>query len=443
MPVPAAPAPAVDPAEAFARGRDAFLAGVAHHEAGRHAEARDAFLASLALVPGRASTLSNLGATELKLGRPREALAALDAALEAAPGDRDAAFHRADALLALGDAPAALAAIERAQAADPSHAGTALRRGEILVRLGRVDDAIAAFGAAAAPAAAPAEAGGAGGAGPAPVRAIAARHLGNLLRESGRLPEARAAFEAARAAGGDADELGFLLAAVRAPGAAGAPPPEAPAAFVRDLFDGYAADYDRHLLEDLGYRAHLALVEPLPGTVGRSTFGRALDLGCGTGLCGPLLRPYVSHLAGVDLAPRMVALAARSGAYDALAVGDAVAALEAEPAGTLDLAVAADVLIYLADPEPLVRAAASALVPGGVLAVTVERLDDAAAAAAGPTGAVLDPSLRFRHADGIWPRLAERHGFVLKALRPEVLRHEQGRPVDGRVAVLVRDGAAG
>jgi predicted TPR repeat methyltransferase len=377
-------------------------------------------------TPGRASTLSNLGATWLRLGRPRDALDALDAALAAAPGDRDAAFHRADALLALGETEPALQAIERARDADPSHAGTALRRGEILVRLGRVRDALAAFEAAASLA---------GAAGPG--RALASRHLGNLLREAGRLPEARAAFEAALAAGGDADELRFLLASVHPPATGDATaPPEAPPAFVRDLFDGYAGDYDRHLLEDLGYRAHAALVEPLPGAVGRSTFGRALDLGCGTGLCGPLLRPFVAHLAGVDLAPRMVALARRSGAYDDVAVGEAVAALAATPPGTLDLAVAADVLIYLGDPEPLVRAAATALAPGGVLAFTVERAD----AGEGGAEVVLDPTLRFRHADALWPRLAARHGFALRAARPEVLRHEQGRPVDGLAVVLVRGG---
>ena len=31
-----------------------------------------------------------------------------------------------------------------------------------------------------------------------------------------------------------------------------------------------------------------------------------LDLGCGTGLCGPLLRPYARALAGVDLSPQML-----------------------------------------------------------------------------------------------------------------------------------------
>jgi predicted TPR repeat methyltransferase len=206
----------------------------------------------------------------------------------------------------------------------------------------------------------------------------------------------------------------------------GRQPSAAPAGFVRDLFDGYAADYDRHLLGPLAYRAHRALVEPLPGIVGRTVFARALDLGCGTGLCGPLLRPFVSHLTGVDLSPRMLAEAAKSGAYDLLLAAEGVAVLEAEPAGSLDVVLAADVLIYIGDAEPLVRAAARALAPGGVLAFTVERLEGGDA-----EGHRLDPTLRFRHADALWPRLARRHGFVLAAMRPEVLRTDQEHPVRG------------
>ena len=35
-----------------------------------------------------------------------------------------------------------------------------------------------------------------------------------------------------------------------------------------------------------------------------------LDAGCGTGLCGPLLKPFAGRLDGVDLSPRMLAKAA-------------------------------------------------------------------------------------------------------------------------------------
>ena len=34
-----------------------------------------------------------------------------------------------------------------------------------------------------------------------------------------------------------------------------------------------------------------------------------LDIGCGTGLCGPLVAPYARRLVGVDLSGRMLAQA--------------------------------------------------------------------------------------------------------------------------------------
>ena len=47
----------------FDQARAFFLRGLAHYEAGRLEEAEREFAASLALVPGRPATLTNLGAT--------------------------------------------------------------------------------------------------------------------------------------------------------------------------------------------------------------------------------------------------------------------------------------------------------------------------------------------------------------------------------------------
>ncbi|MDE2502716.1 MAG: tetratricopeptide repeat protein, partial [Burkholderiales bacterium] len=76
------------------RARREFEAGLAHHQAGRHAQAVAAYRRSLAAWPGRASTLSNLGAALIQLGEPAAALQALDAALAAAPARADAHGHR-------------------------------------------------------------------------------------------------------------------------------------------------------------------------------------------------------------------------------------------------------------------------------------------------------------------------------------------------------------
>src|SRR6186713_998517 len=74
----------------FEQARDFFMDGVRLHEAGRFAQAERQFLASLALVPGRASTLVNLGATRLRLGQFEDAAQDLEEALRIEPNDFEA-----------------------------------------------------------------------------------------------------------------------------------------------------------------------------------------------------------------------------------------------------------------------------------------------------------------------------------------------------------------
>ncbi|MBA2672331.1 tetratricopeptide repeat protein [Ramlibacter sp.] len=62
----------------FQQARDFFLRGVGAFEAGRLEQAERHFAAALSLVPGRPSTLTNLGAVRLKLGRTEDALALLE-----------------------------------------------------------------------------------------------------------------------------------------------------------------------------------------------------------------------------------------------------------------------------------------------------------------------------------------------------------------------------
>ena len=142
-----------------------------------------------------------------------------------------------------------------------------------------------------------------------PAHAGAWSQRGSLLEALGRRAEATAAFERAIALGADADLHRFFIAALDGGGAA----PAAPRAYVQGLFDDYADSFDRHLVDVLGYRGHEQLVAPLAG-LQAGGFDAALDLGCGTGLCGPLLRPLVRRLEGLDLSPAMLERAAARGA---------------------------------------------------------------------------------------------------------------------------------
>ncbi len=199
----------------------------------------------------------------------------------------------------------------------------------------------------------------------------------------------------------------------------------APTGYVRTLFDGYAARFEQHLVGELGYRTPerlAALIDAArPGSL-----GRVCDLGCGTGLMGALLRPRAAHLQGIDLSGEMIAQARRKGCYDALHVGDIEGLLG--DLGELDLLVAADVLIYIGDLSGIFAAAAAALAPGGIFALTTEHTDG--------EGWRLLPSGRYAHSHEAITRLAQAHGLTLLRSAVEPIRQERGVWLDGGLYVL-------
>lgn len=432
--------------DAFDRARQHFLDGVREFEAGRFDTAERAFEASLALVPGRPSTLTNLGAARLRLGRPRQALADLDAALAAEPDNLDARAHRGDALARLGRPSEALACFDQVLAADPIRAGAALRRGAVLGVLGRHADALAAFEQVLQRH-------------PHDVRAWIAhgealqglgRHAdavrsyeralaidegavqawtlrGEALREAGRPADAAASFERAIAHGGDPQLNRYLMAAVD-PQAAAAPPPRSPDAYVRMLFDGYAEAFDRHLVEVLRYEAHerTALLLARSGR----WFTSVLDLGCGTGLLGPLLKPVAGRVDGVDLSPPMLAKARTLGVYDRLDEAELVEHLQRTDRRH-DAVVAADVFIYVGDLEPVFAGVARVLEPAGHFVFSLERADDA-------HDYVLLPSRRYAQSERRVRELAARHGFDVLAVEPGPIREDQRQTVHGLYVDLQR-----
>jgi predicted TPR repeat methyltransferase len=209
--------------------------------------------------------------------------------------------------------------------------------------------------------------------------------------------------------------------------------PEMSAAYVRGLFDQYAAGFDDHLTGALHYRGPeilLAAIRTACGDTGRKPyFHRVLDLGCGTGLMARVLRDNADSISGVDLSPRMVALADATGLYAELATGDVVGFLR-DQADKADLIVAADVLVYLGDLGALMAASATILTEDGLFAFTVQRQD-------GP-GYCLGADMRYHHSATYVAGIAAAYGLKTIICDPVSTRHDEGSPVPGLVVVLAR-----
>jgi predicted TPR repeat methyltransferase len=427
--------------------------GAALQDLGRPHEALAGYETALRLDPHYALAWNNRGNALRRLGRLQDALDSYERALGLQQNYPEAWCQRAIALHDLGRHADAAASAQQALAARPAYADALLALGNALQGLDRFGDAVAAYDRALA--AAPRQAADIWCARGAALKksgdlaraldsydralalrpdyALAAHYRANALRALGRHADAVDAYRRALALGADAAEIGFALAAL----GEGDVPAAAPAAYVKNLFDGYAGRFDHHLVDVLGYRtpallqALLARHRVAPAEGDR---WHVADLGCGTGLCAPFLRPLAARLSGIDLSQKMLDRAATLQLYDALAcadIGDWLAGQEQ----ACDLAVAADVLVYVGALETLFGRVHGALRPGGRFAFSCEALEATADAGAAHGHAIL-PSNRYAHALSYVEACATGAGFTVVEAERAVLRREHGADVEGWLVLL-------
>jgi len=221
----------------------------------------------------------------------------------------------------------------------------------------------------------------------------------------------------------DDPELAYILQAIENTSS----DTRAPDEYIIHHFDRFAETFDSVLKGKLRYRTPRLLLDAIRRTAGKTDALDVLDIGCGTGLCGPLLRPLARRLVGVDLSPKMVDKARERGVYDELRIGELTAALAGERA-VYDLIVSADVLVYFGDLEPVYVGVARALRPNGLFAFSVERVD-------GPDY-VLQASGRYAHSAGYLRDLARLAGLDEVSLDERPLRLEGSSVVRGYVGVF-------
>lgn len=372
---------------------------------------------ALALNPHYADAYNNLGNVLATMARFDEAATAYHRTIELAPSNLSAHCNLGIMLRRSGQFQAAVAACQRALALNPKLAEVQLNLGKALVALERYEEAVVAHYEAIHL---------------RPSYASAYRSLGMLLYRLDRKEEAIDLFQRWLEQAPDQPVARHMLAAHSGQDA----PTRAEDAYVQEVFDGMADGFDAHL-HRLNYRAPEWIVQEIAMMLGAPSRSlKVLDAGCGTGLCGPLLRPYAHHLCGVDLSPRMVAHARTRGSYDELVVAELTAFLIDRPAA-YDLIVSADTLIYFGDLQPVLAAATAALRPTGWLAFTVERSEGEAREAFR-----LDRSGRYQHTEAYLRQELDRAALAIKTLKTVDLRLEGGQPVVGYLVLAQRPGMA-
>ena len=202
----------------------------------------------------------------------------------------------------------------------------------------------------------------------------------------------------------------------------------APAQYIEALFDKAADDFEERLVDDLKYNSPeelktelLKLLNPPP------QFQNTLDLGCGTGLSGESFRAMTESLAGVDIASKMVALARQKKIYDDLQVGEIIRYLD-QTSTQYDLFIAADVLAYIGNLEPLFASLKKRCLQDAYFLFTVEETEQ--------EDYLLRKTGRFSHSKNYIQTLAEAHKFTIEACTPTTIRMENDRPITGYNFIL-------
>ena len=246
-------------------------------------------------------------------------------------------------------------------------------------------------------------------------------NLGVSLQKLGRLAEADAHYGKVLERKPDDPAAQFMRQSL----GTSVTPDAAPVEHVRRIFDQCAGTFERILVKDLAYRTPELLFGLVRPYLRKGM--RVLDLGCGTGLGAAYYRPFAERLIGVDISSKMLAKAAVKGVYDRLVVLDILQ--DWGLSQPVDLIYSSDVLVYVGKLDPVIRSASSYLVDGGLMALSVERLQD-------PNLTYrLFPSGRYAHSEAYVAHCLRRHGFQVVAQSEEDIRKQSGHPVRGLLMV--------
>lgn len=197
--------------------------------------------------------------------------------------------------------------------------------------------------------------------------------------------------------------------------------------YISNLFNNYANYYDQHMQGSLHYT--------LPQHIGRLLHRlncsslNTIDLGCGTGLCGIVLRELSKHLTGVDISAKMLAQAKDKAIYDKLVEAELVTFLQQDKQ-FYQLAVAADVLPYLGQLETLFATVHQHLTEEGLFIFTHEISET--------SPWQLLASARFSHHPGYIKTLCDQHGFQIVDQEKVVARHQDGQGLDVMMYAIQR-----
>ncbi|NOX80232.1 MAG: tetratricopeptide repeat protein [Deltaproteobacteria bacterium] len=385
-----------------------YAKAIACHQAGKTAEAIDLYARVAALFPDVATIHYNLGLACFESGRLAEAVNAYRRAAELCPEDADILYNLGLAYKKGGRFTEARDTYQKGLSLAPDDEEMRYNLGCCYKDAGEIDRAISVYEELLTL---------------APGHASTLNNLAYLRHRQGRYRQAEDLYKRLLELRPNHAAARYMLAALTGSTVV-TPPPD----YVRELFDQYSKTFEYHLVRELNYTTHLKLKQTFDGLTDRKPrYEHALDLGCGTGLAGAAFRPVCEKLSGVDLSGNMVAQAQEKGIYDQLHVGEINEYLLSSKQ-RYDLFVAADVLTYIGDLQPLFAAAWERGSKEALFCCSTETT-------ATPDW-TLRPTGRYAHHPGYIKKTAGRKGWQLLHCSAANIRKERNTWIKGNIFLL-------
>jgi predicted TPR repeat methyltransferase len=385
--------------------------GIAYYQTGNTDAAIVSVQRAIALAPNYLDAMNNLANIYKETGRLLEAQALYTHLLIGAPDHVNALINMAVILREAKQTNDALKFIHRALTLQPESAIAQHNLGNIYADLQQFELAETAYRYALEL---------------NPLNHQAAKRLAYVLNKLGRIAESIVLLNAVVMKYPDDAVAQHLLAAYSNNDV----PDRASDLYIKQTFDDYSANFDLALAQ-LRYQVPQLISAQLLARVAQSEAGiDILDIGCGTGLCAPLIKHMARSLIGVDLSAKMLAKAAQLKLYDELHEHELSDFMQ-RSSRQFDAVICADTLVYFGDLQQVCSTVFGVLQPGGYFIFSVEQHPEVQL----DHHYVLQVNGRYSHHKSYVDEALQAAGFYICQIQDIVPRLESGKEVDGALIV--------
>jgi len=209
----------------------------------------------------------------------------------------------------------------------------------------------------------------------------------------------------------------------------GAIPNRIPDTILQHIFDKNAHLYEENMLS-LDYTSHEKVSEAVLSFKSTSDGEMIiLDMGCGTGLLGQILKPHNVIIQGVDISKKMLEIARSKNIYDMLFCEEILSFIE-NTIVSYDIVAASNTVMYFGNLVDLLKPLTTILKKGGLFVFDYELFVG--------DGFDLHTGGRYSHSPEYVKKSLLNNGFFIKSSNEFIMREQAGKPVSANLLVAER-----